>query len=685
MKVKIFSLFVLLIAGSINAFSQISEDKKIQIENQYDKVLWYTLKSDGYLEVIKNDLYGALDKNGNILFPCQYDHVYYSEGYFEVEKDKKLGAFDKNGKLLFPCLYEKVYYDEDEKHFEVTLKGKNGLLGYNGKQIIPCLYEDIYYDDDNDYYKVTLNGKVGTLDGKGKQIFPCIYDKIYKNDDPDYYELTYNGKVGIFDLKGKKIFDFIYTDVHWWQTTDHIGCEVKQGDKVGFVSKEGKELIPCQYDDIQYYAESNKDIYAKVIKNGKLGLFDVSKGKEVISCNYTYIKIDTSRKIAYVCLGGKYIPWQFIDYQETGDYFEENGKWGCIDIANARNLIPCEYNYIESVGENLFIFNSGGKLGQPNKKPMGGLWGVVDSNGKTLFNCEYTEIGDFKDGVAKAVKDGIASILVNPNAGTKLLLANGISACAIDKNIPKVNRQNDETFAFIFANENYKNCPGADFSINDGKVFEKYCNQTLGIPETNIKYYEDATFGNIQSAMKKIQDIADVYDGDAKIIFYYSGLGNTVEGERYILPSDASLASIKTTGISVNNVLQILNTLNTKYTLALFDAPFNGTDKSGKLLEAARGVRVKSKAPNLTGKTIAVFGSSDDKNNYCDKDNGHGLLTYNFLEQIQKTKGESSIKTLIDTTISNVGKQSLKEFNDIQKPQLIMSESMNNSLESLKF
>lgn len=652
MKVKIFSLFVLLIAGSINVFSQISEDKKKQIDNLYDMVYWSTLKDDGYIEIEKNNLRGALDKNGNTLFPCQYTNV---------------------------------YYHNDDKYFEVTQKGKVGALDNKGKQIFPCVYDKIFYNDTKEFFEVTLNGKVGTLDSKGNELFPCLYDEVYYDDDDKYFKITLNGKVGIFDLRRKKIFDFKYTEVYWWQTKDHIGCHVKQGDKVGFVTKAGKELIPCLYDKIEYYPESEKDIYARVIKNGKIGLFDVSKGKEVISCNYTYIKIDTSRKIAYVCLGGKYIPWQFIDYQETGDYFEENGKWGCIDIANARNLVPCEYNYIESVGENLFIFNSGGKLGQPDKKPIGGLWGVVDSNGKTLFNCEYTEIGDFKDGVAKAVKDGIASILVNPNAGTKLLLANGISACAIDKNIPKVNRQNDETFAFIFANENYKNCPGADFSINDGKVFEKYCNQTLGIPETNIKYYEDATFGNIQSAMKKIQDIADVYDGDAKIIFYYSGLGNTVEGERYILPSDASLASIKTTGISVNNVLQILNTLNTKYTLALFDAPFNGTDKSGKLLEAARGVRVKSKTPNLTGKTIAVFGSSDDKNNYCDKDNGHGLLTYNFLEQIQKTKGESSIKTLIDTTISNVGKQSLKEFNDIQKPQLIMSESMNNSLESLKF
>lgn len=572
---------MLLITGSINVFSQISEDKKKQIQSQYDNVDWSTLKNDGYIEIEKNNFRGALDKNGNTLFPCQYS---------------------------------KIIHHNNDKYFEVTSKGK-----------------------------------VGILDEKGKLIFPCIYDEIIKQEDQDYYELTYNGKVGIFDLKGK-------------------------------------ELIPCIYDEVYYYPTFEEDIYAKVTRNGKLGIFDVSKGKEIVSCSYTFIRINEEKAIALVCAGGKYIPNTFKNrILDVGEHFEENGKWGYFDLANARSLIPCEYDYVKTAGENLFLYNIGGKVSDPYKMPKGGLWGIIDSNGKKLFNAEYTEISNFKDGVAKAVKNGVASILVNPNTGTKLLLANGISACAIDNNIPKVNQQNEETFAFIFANENYKNCPGADFSINDGKIFEKYCNQTLGIPETNIKYYEDATFGNIQSAMKKIQDIADVYDGDAKIIFYYSGLGNTVEGERYILPSDASLASVKTTGISVNNVLQILNSLNTKYTLALFDAPFNGTDKSGKLLESARGVRVKSKAPYLSGKTIAVFGSSEDKNNYCYKDYGHGLLTYSFLEQIQKTKGEISIKTMLDNAISNVGKQSLKEFNDIQKPQLIISETMGNNWQSLKF
>jgi hypothetical protein len=422
-------------------------------------------------------------------------------------------------------------------------------------------------------------------------------------------------------------------------------------------------------------------------------VYDVKKQKEILPCKFTYIfSLDIDDKkgfdspYAITCLGGKYVAYHYEDHNLVGNYFETQPMYGVYSTETGAEVLPCKYEYLEYAGEDMFLFNVGGQyLKESFKfKPIGGLWGVVDSNGKEICKAEYLEIEHFKDGVAKTVKDGIASILVNPNSGTKLLLANGVSPCAIDNNIPTITRQNDETFAFIFANENYAHFSGSDFSINDGLIFKKYCQQTLGLPESNIRYFEDATYGNIMSALKKMQDIADVYDGDAKIIFYFSGLGNSEDDERYILPSDASPATIKTTGISVNSILSALNALNTQYTLALFDAPFNGTDKSGKMLASARGVKIKAKTPQSDGKTIAVFGSSDDKNTYCDDKNGHGLLTYTILEQIQQSKGECSLKTLIDTSTKAVEKTSLSLFKDVQSPLVIIPESMQTKWSTIK-
>lgn len=654
MKKITINLLILLLCN-ISAYAQISESKMKQLKNTYDNIYMDNLNKYGYIEIEKNYKRGALDKHGNIILPCEYDEIFKTK-------------------------------------------------------------EDLYFS-------IKINGKWGIADKKGHIIIPCEYDYISKTTDEKYFKVTLNNKMAIFDLNGKILFPFKYTKLYWWQIEECEGCEVETDGQLGFINKQGKEIIPCKYEYIKYYPNSKEDIYAKVKKEGKYGLFDVLKQEEVIPCIYEeqsefpetendfnakYTKVKRGEKYglynikkkkevipceytyinnwdnnAFVCKGGKYIPMRYnpgssgISGKWEDDYFEEPGKWGYIELESERMVIPCEYDYLTTAGENMFQFNIGGIISTPRKDDIkGGLWCIIDSNNRIVFKAEFSNISPFQDGVAQTIKDGTASFIVNPYSGTKLLLANGVSPCAIDNNIPQTNLHNEETFAFIFANENYKNLKGAEFSINDGIVFSKYCKQTLGLLENNVRYYEDATFGNIQSAMKKIQDIAEVYDGEAKIIFYFSGLGYTDTDKRYILPTDASLSSVAATGIAIDYILAKLSELNTKYTLALFDAPFNGTDKSGKMLETARGVKIKSKSPAAEGNIIAVFGSSDDKNNYYVEQNVHGLLTYNLLEQLQKSKGKCSIKTFIENAIKKVETESLKDFKDVQRPQIVISETI---------
>ena len=58
---------------------------------------------------------------------------------------------------------------------------------------------------------------------------------------------------------------------------------VTKGDKHGFVTKEGKLVIPLIYQDALHYTEG----MAAVKKDGKWGYLD-STGKEVIGCKYAY-------------------------------------------------------------------------------------------------------------------------------------------------------------------------------------------------------------------------------------------------------------------------------------------------------------------------------------------------------------------------------------------------------------
>lgn len=95
----------------------------------------------------------------------------------------------------------------------------------------------------------------------------------------------------------------------------------------------------------------------------------------------------------------------------------------------------------------------------------------------------------------------------------------------IDKNIPEAINSNSNTFAIVIANETYNKEANVPYAVNDGNIFKEYCRNCLGIPEKNIHLITNATLNDIRHEVKWIQDVAEVYKGDAKIIFYYAGHG----------------------------------------------------------------------------------------------------------------------------------------------------------------
>ena len=202
-----------------------------------------------------------------------------------------------------------------------------------------------------------------------------------------------------------------------------------------------------------------------------------------------------------------------------------------------------------------------------------------------------------------------------------------------------------------------------------------------------MRYYEDATFGNLVGAIKKMSDIADAYDGEAGFIVYYSGLGAVDEKtkERYLLPSDASLASLSSTGYSVQALQKNLETMKTVYTLAIFDAPFSNIDKEGKALKASRGVAIAPQKVSTGGNVVICMGSGNEETSYSSKKYGHGLLTFALLKELQSTRGNCSMKELLNSAVSWVSKESLNLYDKMQTPLIEMSVEMKSKWNNLKF
>lgn len=113
----------------------------------------------------------------------------------------------------------------------------------------------------------------------------------------------------------------------------------------------------------------------------------------------------------------------------------------------------------------------------------------------------------------------------------------------IDENIPVSKTSNNKCYAVIIANEKYTREQNVPYALNDGKTFSEYCKKTLGIPNDNIHYAENATLNDIKYHLAWLKNQTKLNGDDTKVIFYYAGHGIPNESDRtsYILPIDGFL------------------------------------------------------------------------------------------------------------------------------------------------
>lgn len=692
-------LIVLLIVLSscIEAFCQENPEITKRLKENYSSVFfnrnynWYRIRKGSVNE--KGNI-GACDKTGRLIMPPIWDDVQFWGDCFTVKKDGKVGIRDLQNKEIIPCTkYTYIQWSSDKKqeYFFVAINEKKGVIDRNNKEIVPCNYDRVALpiNDNKPYCKVWKHGKIGIFDvDNGYEVMPCAYDdvkKSYSSEDGSLWIIKSGEKVGAYDIKERlELIPCIYDEIPEYYLRYRPFCRVEKNGKAGiYDTKERRERIAPKYDQIFPRGFLSGD-YGLIELDGKDGLVDID-GKDMLSCGkYKYLKYYGGH---YVCVS------RDIDCQEDeyGDIIKikKKGKYGVYDCLQQKEIIPCKYDYIGRECEGLFAFNTGGVLyvDDGNLKIKKGKWGYIDIHGTEIIPSQYEEVSVFEGGVAQVTKDGVTSIITNPLTGTNLQVKNGNAKSIVDANIPLTKKNEESTFAFIIANENYTHFSGADYSINDGKIFAEYCKKTLGIPDKNVRYYEDATYGNIVNAVKKLNDIADVYEGDAKIIFYYSGLGAVDEKsqEKCLLAADASMAALKNTGYSVSMLMEILNGLNVNMAWVILDAPFSNMDKTGKSLLSSRGIAIKSKTVTPHGNVVLTEAGESAQTVFSSKQLGHSLLTYCLLEKLQNSGGKCTLQELSTYATTQTKKLSMKEFDKIQAPITTVSENMSDMWNTIKF
>lgn len=352
-----------------NKWGFVNSNKQLIVPIQYDSV------SNFYagIAVIKAaNLYGTIDVNGKAVLPLKYSYIeLLPNGNVWVEKDPPKSEeseilwalFDKKGKPLTNFQYE--YFPDTvwTGYMKVADKGLMGVMDEKGRMLVECKYGDMELLENDIFRAINVEQGVSFLfNTSGEAI--CSYEKSAAILDPNtlkngWFLFNENGKYSITDAKtGRKSLTNATkkTDIRNLQY-QRIG--VNKNGKWEILRPNGMKLNLTQYDSLGIF----KDGFAI----GKVGEH--------------YQIIDT---LGFL-LGG-------MEFDNVGKFQEEfiriqkKGKWGFLSKKGALTVVP---RY-----EEVYDFELGYAAVKNNK-----MWGIINKMGNEVLPCQYQYLHYFyRDG-----------------------------------------------------------------------------------------------------------------------------------------------------------------------------------------------------------------------------------------------------------------------------------------------
>ena len=221
-------------------------------------------------------------ETGEIAIPFEYDDLgNYSEGLIWAEKDNKYGYIDINNNVVIQFVYDEAYdfseglaAVEQFDHIMNTIGGlalynKTGFIDKHGDFVIRPKYNTQI--GNNPFFKEGLapigisNNNVyglnlGYINRNGDFVIPAIYDEA-KPFENGFGIVKKNDKYGCYDKKGKMFLPIEYESIDF---SHKLGIISKKG-KTGCIDNKGNMIIPMEYDFISFLNDTL--IYACIYKN----------------------------------------------------------------------------------------------------------------------------------------------------------------------------------------------------------------------------------------------------------------------------------------------------------------------------------------------------------------------------------------------------------------------------------
>lgn len=323
--------------------TEVVNEKNEKILTQYEKVLPLMFKETttevpyekSVLTYIENNKYGIINFEGKKITDAIYDSIeslLYKEGCLIVTQDGKYGVITIEGKEMIKIEYDSItadgYYEEETKYQKAGF-----VIGQK---------KDVGY-------------RYGYISNKGKIILDVEYNEINRvteiDSENEIYLLAFkNGQAGLYK-NSEQILKHGYEEIEYNKSNEIF--IVQKLSKQGITNKQGKEIIPIEYN---YIMISGNKINAQ--KEEKLYIFDIQGKQEETSDNLTILSTEN---------------------ENYSIIMDENDRFGVID-KDGNTIIESQYQYIEYYFENYFIVTKDGKTG------------IIDSNNNQKVDFKYDTI-----------------------------------------------------------------------------------------------------------------------------------------------------------------------------------------------------------------------------------------------------------------------------------------------------
>lgn len=224
--------------------------------------------------VEKDDKYGFIDKNGNVVIPLKYDRAgSFHEGLAPVCIGDKWGFIDKSGKVVIPMKYDAVEYFHNGGAIAM-IKGKFGMIDKNGKTIAQFIYDNLVPGELNYCIK---DYRLGFLDDNGKTVIPNKYECISFFSE-GLVSIEVDGKSGYVNIMDEFVIPCQYDYAgNFEEGVAIVGNE----SGYGYINKEGKVILPLEFESDNLTKYEDYDWVRGVDKNGKIHICD-KKGNYLI-------------------------------------------------------------------------------------------------------------------------------------------------------------------------------------------------------------------------------------------------------------------------------------------------------------------------------------------------------------------------------------------------------------------